>query len=74
MTDEEKKEALKTLRKSRKQTIDAVRERMKETRSVRKQLSEALSDGPKTVPELAAATGIPIPFVAAFYMKIYTIT
>ena len=59
MTDEAKKEALKALRESRKKTIDSVRERVKETRVFRKKLSEALAEGPKTVPELTQATGIP---------------
>jgi predicted Rossmann fold nucleotide-binding protein DprA/Smf involved in DNA uptake len=59
MTDEAKKEALKALRESRKKTIDSVRERVKETRALRKKISDALSEGPKTVPELALETGIP---------------
>ena len=59
MTEDAKKEALKALREARKKTIDSVRERVKETRAFRKKLSEALSEGPKTVPELTRATGIP---------------
>jgi predicted Rossmann fold nucleotide-binding protein DprA/Smf involved in DNA uptake len=59
MTDDTKKEALKDLRQARKKTIDSIRERVKETRGIRKKLSETLTDGPKTVPELAQATGIP---------------
>jgi predicted Rossmann fold nucleotide-binding protein DprA/Smf involved in DNA uptake len=59
MTDDDKKAALKSLRESRKKTIDSVKETVKETRALRKKLSEALSEGPKTVPELALATGIP---------------
>ena len=59
MTDEAKKEALKALRESRKKTVESARERMKETRAFRKKLSEALTEGPKTVPELTQATGIP---------------
>lgn len=59
MKDDTKKEALKALRQARKQTIDSVRKRMKETRAFRKKLSESLAEGPKTVPELAGATGIP---------------
>ena len=59
MTDEAKKEAMKALRQSRKKTIDSVRERVKETRALRKKLSEALSHGPKTVPELAEEANIP---------------
>ena len=58
MMDDTKKEALKALRQSRKTTIDSVRERVKETRAFRKKLSDALSEGPKTVPELAQETGI----------------
>lgn len=59
MTHEAKKEALKALREYRKKTIDSVRERVKETRVFRKKLSEGLVEGPKTVPELTQATGIP---------------
>ncbi len=59
MRDDEKKEALKALRQARKQTIDSARKRMKENRAFRKKISEALSEGPKTVPELAEVTGIP---------------
>ena len=59
MTHDAKKEALKSLRESRKKTIDSVRKRVTETRTVRKRLSEALSEGPKTVPELTGITGIP---------------
>ncbi|MEW6140681.1 MAG: winged helix-turn-helix domain-containing protein [Thermodesulfobacteriota bacterium] len=63
MAEDTKKEALKGLRQARKETIDSVRERVKKNREIRKTLSEALSDGPKTVPELAQATGIPSQYV-----------
>ena len=59
MTEDSKKEALKALRESRKKTIESVRERVKETRAFRKKLSDALSQGPMTVPDLTRATGIP---------------
>jgi cellobiose-specific phosphotransferase system component IIA len=59
MSEDAKKEAMKALRQSRKETIDSAREKMKETRILRKKLSEALTAGPKTVPELAQETGIP---------------
>jgi predicted Rossmann fold nucleotide-binding protein DprA/Smf involved in DNA uptake len=59
MTDDAKKEAMKALRQSRKQTIDSARKRMKETRAFRKKLSEILTQSPKTVPELARETGLP---------------
>ena len=59
MTDDARKEALKSLRQSRKEVIDSVREKVKATRTIRKKLSEALSEGPKTVPELTLQTGIP---------------
>ncbi len=63
MKDEAKKEALKALRESRKATIDSVREVVKETRALRKKLSDALRQQPKTVPELALETGIPSHYV-----------
>lgn len=53
------KEAIKALRESRKQQIDSVRERVKDTRNLRKKLTECLTDGSRTVPELALETGIP---------------
>jgi cellobiose-specific phosphotransferase system component IIA len=59
MSEDAKKEAMKALRQSRKETIDSAREMMKETRMLRKKLSEALAAGPKTVPELAQETDIP---------------
>jgi predicted Rossmann fold nucleotide-binding protein DprA/Smf involved in DNA uptake len=63
MTQESHKDALKALRESRKQTIAAARERMKDTRKLRKQLTDILKDGPATVPELAERTGISSPDV-----------
>ncbi len=59
MTDDAKKEAMKKLRESRKRTIESVRQKVKETRAIRKKLSDALAEGPKTVPELAEAAGLP---------------
>ncbi|HTY24359.1 MAG TPA: hypothetical protein VMC85_14585 [Desulfomonilaceae bacterium] len=58
MTDQEKREKLKELREARKETIHAVRERMKQNRVIRKKLTETLSLAPKTVPEIAQETGI----------------
>lgn len=59
MADEAKKEALKALRESRKKTVEAARERIKENNALRKRLTEALAGAPKTVPEIAEQTGIP---------------
>ena len=59
MSEDAKKEAMKALRQSRKETIDSAREMMKETRMLRKKLSKALTAGQKTVPELAQETDIP---------------
>ncbi len=58
MSQETEKEALKALREARKKIIEAARERIKQTRAIQKQLSDALIQGPKTVPEISHATGI----------------
>ncbi|HTY23169.1 MAG TPA: hypothetical protein VMC85_08560 [Desulfomonilaceae bacterium] len=59
MTSHEKQEKLNQLREARKETIDAVRARVKQNRVIRKELVDSLSHGPKTVPEIAQETGIP---------------
>ncbi len=63
MAEDTKKYALKELRQARKKTIEYVRETVKKNRDIRKTLAEALSQGPRTVPELAQATGIPSQYV-----------
>ncbi len=52
-------EGMKALRESRKETIDRVRDRVKEQNRVEKLIAGAVKDGPKTVPEISGATGLP---------------
>ena len=54
----EKKEAMKKLRQSRKETIKTTSVRMKENRKAIKSIKEQLRDEARTVPELAWATGL----------------
>jgi predicted transcriptional regulator len=53
------KEALKNLREARKSTILAVAARLKEQQKAVAALKAELAQGERTVPELAAATGLP---------------
>ncbi len=54
-----RKELLKGLRESRKQSIEALSIKMKEQKKTIEKIKERLDKGPKTVPELAAALGLP---------------
>jgi len=54
----EKKEAMKRLRESRKQIIRATSARVKENRRAIKAIKEQLQDEARTVPEIAASTGL----------------
>jgi hypothetical protein len=58
--EEEKarKEALKTLRESRRQTIEQTAQRMKEQKKAMDAVRQALKEGSSTVPELAQATSL----------------
>ena len=61
-TEEEKKvqkEAMKELRKSRKQFIKASAASLKEHNKAIKAIKEQIKDDPKTVPEISQAAGIP---------------
>ena len=49
---------MKALRESRKETVDRVRDRVKEQNRVEKLIAGALKDGPKTVPEISGVTGL----------------
>jgi hypothetical protein len=75
MTGNEKsnQDRLKSLREEREHLIRGAAARMKEQRKVIKAIREKLSAGPQTVPEVAAAAGLPASevlwFVAA--MKKY---
>ena len=57
--NESRKEALKTLKAARKDQIAAATARMKEQRQAVKAIKEHLAGVELTVPEIAAATGLP---------------
>ncbi len=57
---EAKKEALKKLRAARKEQIAAATGRMKEQRRAVKAIKARLTGAELTVPEIAAATGLPV--------------
>ena len=56
---QEKKEAMKTLRKAREHSIKRASAKLKEQNRIVKVIREQLRDQPATVPEIAAATGVP---------------
>ena len=55
-----RKEALKKLKAARKEQIAAATGRMKEQRKAVKAIKEQLTGAELTVPEIAAATGLPV--------------
>ncbi len=58
MVQEESKEALRKLREARKETITAVSAVVKAQKKVIAAIKAELQQGERTVPEIAAATGI----------------
>ena len=54
----ERKEALKALKKQRKEFIDRAAERVKRVNQDMGKIKQVLATGPRTVPELAAAAGL----------------
>jgi predicted transcriptional regulator len=52
-------ETLKRLRQEHEQTVKRTQELLREQNSIRKQIRQAMADGPKTVPEVTAATQLP---------------
>ena len=52
-------ETLKRLREDHEQTVERMQALLREQNSIRKQIRQAMADGPKTVPELTAATQLP---------------
>ena len=62
MTDREgmdRKSGLKALREERRRTIERVRGRVAAVNDAMKKIKAELSEGPRTVPDLARATGLP---------------
>jgi len=57
------KAALKALREKREASIEKAKENVKSRNQVIRQIREQLKGGPKTVPEIAEATGLPCPQV-----------
>ncbi len=55
----QKAQLLKRLREERKTSVTHARALMKEQNAIRKQIRQALKGGPKTVPQVAEATGLP---------------
>jgi predicted transcriptional regulator len=53
------REALKALREQRAVETEAVQARLKEQLRIEKEITRVLKEGPKTVPALAEAMGIP---------------
>lgn len=50
---------LKRLRDEHQDSVERVRERLKEQTAIRRQICQTLRSGPKIVPEVAEATGLP---------------
>ncbi|MCA9956144.1 MAG: helix-turn-helix transcriptional regulator [Ardenticatenaceae bacterium] len=50
---------LKRLREQHKETVDKAQARLKEQKAIRRQICQPTRDEPKTIPEIAALTGIP---------------
>lgn len=52
-------ETLKRLRDEHRETVEKTQDLLKEQNAIRKQIRQVMKDGPKTVPEIAAATSLP---------------
>jgi hypothetical protein len=50
---------LKQLREEHRETVEQVQALLKEQKDIRRQIGQAMLDTPKTVPEIAAAAGLP---------------
>jgi predicted Rossmann fold nucleotide-binding protein DprA/Smf involved in DNA uptake len=50
---------LKQLREEHRDTVERVQARLKEQKDIRRQIVQVMGDEPKTVPEIAAASGLP---------------
>lgn len=55
----ERTKALKLLRQEHQETVDRTQASLKEQQAIRKQLRQAMAGGPKTVPQIAQACGLP---------------
>ncbi len=50
---------LKQLREEHRDTVTQVQALLKEQKDIRRQIAQAMGDEPKTVPEIAAVSGLP---------------
>jgi predicted transcriptional regulator len=50
---------LKRIREEHKETVERTQALLKDQKVIRRQLSKVLQDGPKTIPEIAAAIDLP---------------
>ena len=50
---------LKQLRDEHHETVAQIQAQLKEQKNIRRQIGEAMGDAPKTVPEIAEASGLP---------------
>jgi len=60
------KEALKTLRESRREMIEKARQAIKTQNQDIKKIRDELQSGPKTIPEIAGAIQMPPPLVLRY--------
>jgi predicted transcriptional regulator len=61
---------LKALRESRREIVEQVRGRVKEQNRIEKQITGALKERPKTVPEISQETGLPTDTVFWYLMAL----
>jgi predicted transcriptional regulator len=58
-TAKKRTQLLKQLREQHAATVAKTQERLKAHNAIRKEIRQALKEGPKTVPDVAAATNLP---------------
>ncbi len=59
LTAKQRSQFLKQLRDEHRDTVEQVQARLKEQKDIRRRIAQVLGNEPKTVPEIAAASGLP---------------
>jgi predicted Rossmann fold nucleotide-binding protein DprA/Smf involved in DNA uptake len=59
LTAKQRSQFLKQLRDEHHETVAQVQALLKEQKDIRRQIAQAMGDTPKTVPEIAKASGLP---------------
>jgi predicted Rossmann fold nucleotide-binding protein DprA/Smf involved in DNA uptake len=59
LTAKQRSQFLKRLRDEHHETVAQIQAQLKEQKNIRRQIGEAMGDAPKTVPEIAEASGLP---------------